>query len=391
MPLAPATSWQHQGQPRAVSFQSGITRTRKLDTDRRFAIVAVMNPDARHSVAVALASAVLFGASTPLAKALVGELPAVLLAGLLYLGSGIGLTAVRLARDRGWTSPHLQPGDWQWFGGAIVFGGVAGPILLMFGLTRTAASTASLLLNLEAVLTALLAWCVFRENADRRIVAGMLLIVAGGLALSWAPGESRRSDWIGPLAIAGACLCWAVDNNLTRKVSAADAVFLSAFKGLAAGTVNMLLYLLFGAAPANWSAAPLALLVGFFGYGMSLMLFVLALRGLGAARTGAYFSTAPFIGAALAITVFGEPATAMFWLAATLMAIGVWLHLSERHEHEHAHEEIEHSHAHVHDEHHQHAHAFAWNGAEPHTHAHRHAPIVHRHPHFPDIHHGHRH
>jgi drug/metabolite transporter (DMT)-like permease len=350
-----------------------------------------MNPEARRDVAAALLSAALFGASTPLAKAFVGDLPPFLLAGLLYLGSGIGLLAVRVVRDRGWSPSHLQPADWPWFGGAVFFGGVLGPVLLMLGLARTAASTASLLLNLEAVLTALLAWIAFRENVDRRIVAGMLLIVAGGLALSWAPSASQPGDWVGPLAVAGACLCWAVDNNLTRKVSAADAVFLGAFKGLAAGAVNTALFLSFGTASANWRAAPLALLVGFFGYGLSLVLFVRALRGLGAARTGAYFSTAPFIGAALAISAFGEPATPAFWLAAGLMAVGVWLHLTERHEHEHAHEEVEHSHAHVHDEHHRHEHAFAWSGSGPHTHVHRHPPTVHRHPHFPDIHHGHRH
>jgi drug/metabolite transporter (DMT)-like permease len=350
-----------------------------------------MHPDAHRSVAAALGSALLFGASTPLAKALVGDLPTFLLAGLLYLGSGIGLTAMRLIRHRGWRSPHLRPTDWPWFGCAIFFGGVLGPVLLMFGLARTAASTASLLLNLEAVLTALLAWLVFGENADRRVVTGMVLIVAGGLALSWSPGGPRGTEWLGPLAIAGACLCWAVDNNLTRKVSAADALFLSAFKGLVAGAANATLYLLLSSASANWEVAPLALLVGFFGYGLSLVLFVLALRGLGAARTGAYFSTAPFIGAALAITVFDEPSSMAFWLAAGLMAAGVWLHLTEQHEHEHEHEEIEHSHPHVHDEHHQHVHGFAWNGAEPHTHAHLHAPVVHRHPHFPDIHHGHRH
>jgi drug/metabolite transporter (DMT)-like permease len=349
-----------------------------------------MNLEARRDIAAALLSAALFGASTPLAKAFVGDLPTFLLAGLLYLGSGIGLLAVRVIRDRGWSSSRLQPTDWPWFGGAILLGGVLGPVLLILGLARTSASTASLLLNLEAVLTALLAWITFRENADRRIVAGMVLIVAGGIALSWAPG-ARQGDWGGPLAIAGACLCWAVDNNLTRKVSAGDAVFLSAFKGLTAGAVNTALFLLFGAASVNWGAAPLVLLVGFFGYGLSLMLFVLALRGLGAARTGAYFSTAPFIGAALAITVFGEAATPALWLAAGLMAAGVWLHLTERHDHEHTHGELEHSHAHVHNEHHQHAHAFAWNDAEPHAHVHRHAPIVHRHPHFPDIHHGHHH
>jgi drug/metabolite transporter (DMT)-like permease len=343
------------------------------------------------AVLAALAAAFLFGASTPLAKQLVGELPTFLLAGLLYLGSGVGLAAIRVVRDRGWKTAQLRPGEWGWLLAAIALGGIAGPVLLMFGLAHASASSASLLLNLEAVLTALLAWVVFRENAGGRIVLGMLLIVAGGIVLSWSTGEQSPSGWLGPLAIAGACLCWAVDNNLTRKVSAADALFLSALKGLVAGAVNISLYLLLDGLPANWSTAPLAMLVGLFGYGLSLVLFVLALRGLGAARTGAYFSTAPFIGAAMAILVFGEPVTPAFLAAAALMGAGVWLHLSEVHEHAHAHEPQEHEHPHVHDEHHRHAHGFAWDGREPHTHWHRHEAMTHRHPHYPDIHHTHGH
>jgi len=253
------------------------------------------------AVLAALGAAALFGASTPLAKQLVGDLPAFLLAGLLYLGSGIGLTLMRLVRDRGWKLPQFPRTEWLWFGGAIFFGGVAGPVLLMLGLTHTTAATASLLLNLEAVLTAVLAWIAFRENADRRIVMGMLMIVAGGVTLSWSANTTTEESWLGPLAIAGACLCWAIDNNLTRKVSASDALFIASVKGLSAGTFNTILaVLLYSSFPAAHTIAP-AMLIGFFGYGLSLVLFVLALRGLGAARTGAYFSTAPFIGAAIAI------------------------------------------------------------------------------------------
>ncbi|HEX5091360.1 MAG TPA: EamA family transporter, partial [Burkholderiales bacterium] len=273
----------------------------------------------------------------------------------------------------------------------IALGGIVGPVLLLFGLARTAASSASLLLNLEAVLTAVLAWVVFRENADRRIVVGMLLIVAGGIVLSWPGSAGATAGGLGPLAIAGACLCWAADNNLTRKVSAADALFLSALKGLVAGGVNTALYFMFDRSPAGWGAAPLAMLIGLFGYGVSLVLFVLALRGLGAARTGAYFSTAPFIGAAIAILAFDDPVTTPFVAAAVLMGAGVWLHLTEVHEHVHAHEPMEHEHPHVHDEHHRHAHAFPWDGKEPHTHWHRHEAMTHRHPHYPDIHHTHGH
>jgi drug/metabolite transporter (DMT)-like permease len=348
---------------------------------------AVMN----RSVVHALGAAALFGASTPFAKLLVDEVSPLLLAGLLYLGSGIGLAIVRVLRDRGWSAPGLSRGEWPWLAAAVLFGGAAGPALLMAGLAYTSASAASLLLNLEAVLTAAIAWVVFRENADRRIVAGMLLIVAGGVVLSWPDGSAPTAVWFGPLMIAAACLCWAIDNNLTRRVSAADAVFIAGSKGFAAGAVNTLLALSLGATMPPAGVIASALTVGFLGYGVSLVLFVLALRGLGTARTGAYFSTAPFLGAAVALALPGEPTSGAFWLAAALMGWGVWLHLTERHEHEHRHEALEHAHPHVHDEHHRHAHDFDWPQDQPHTHRHRHEAMVHKHPHYPDIHHRHEH
>lgn len=350
-------------------------------------ILAELSP----AITAALTAALLFGASTPLAKTLLRDTSPMLLAGLLYLGSGIGLSAGRLLRDRGWRSPALAPAEWLWLLLAIALGGVLGPLLLMLGLSRTPAAAASLLLNLEAVLTALLAWIVFRENADRRVVLGMALIVAGAAVLA-GRGDSYAAGlgWGAPL-IALACLCWALDNNLTRKVSVHDAAFLAGIKGLAAGVVNTGLALLLGERLPGSAGIAEAMTVGLFGYGVSLVLFVLALRGLGAARAGAYFSTAPFMGAAIAVLAFGEHASPMLWLAAVLMGAGVWLHLQERHEHMHAHSPITHTHRHVHDEHHQHAHDFDWDGREPHTHEHAHATLTHSHPHYPDIHHQHRH
>ena len=343
------------------------------------------------SIFYALAAAALFGASTPLAKLLGGTLSPVLLAGLLYLGSGLGLTIVRLVRDKGWQRPGLAPSEWPWLLGAIGFGGVLGPVALMVGLTLTSAATASLLLNLESVLTAVLAWVVVKENADRRIVAGMLAIVAGGMVLAWPGTGFDAHGLLGPVCVALACLCWAIDNNLTRKVSASDALFIAGIKGLVAGLINTGLALLLGAhLPALPALAP-TLLVGFLGYGISLVLFVLALRGLGSARTGAYFSTAPFLGAAIALWGLGEPVAVNFWIAAALMGIGVWLHLTEHHAHEHQHHAMNHTHPHVHDEHHAHEHGFEWDGVEPHVHPHEHAPLRHSHAHFPDIHHRHDH
>ncbi|WP_019560815.1 DMT family transporter [Caldimonas manganoxidans] len=343
------------------------------------------------SVLYALAAAVLFGASTPLAKLLIGETSPLLLGGLLYLGSGIGLGVARAIRDRGWPPSDVARHEWPWLLGAIFFGGILGPVALMFGLSHASGSTASLLLNLEAVLTALIAWFVFKENADRRIVLGMVAIVAGGVILSWPVGASGGDRGIGPLAIALACACWAIDNNLTRKVSASDALFIAGSKGLIAGVVNCTLALTLGLTFPAAAVTATIMTLGLLGYGVSLVLFVLALRGLGTARTGAYFSTAPFVGALIALTVLDEPAGPTFWLASALMAWGVWLHLTENHEHAHTHEPLVHSHPHRHDEHHEHEHDFSWHGSEPHAHQHSHAVVTHKHPHFPDVHHRHAH
>jgi len=343
------------------------------------------------SVFYALGAAALFGASTPFAKLLSGDMPAVLLAGLLYLGSGIGLTLARLVRDMGFKPSGLPSNEWPWLLGAIFFGGVLGPVALMYGLVFTNGSTASLLLNLEAVLTAVIAWVVFKESADRRIVLGMLAIVAGGVALGWQGESLSQASLVGPALVALACLCWAIDNNLTRKVSASDALFIAGIKGLIAGAANTSLALGMHAALPDFATIGATMAVGLLGYGTSLVLFVLALRGLGTARTGAYFSTAPFIGAAVALLVFSEATTLAFWIAAALMALGVWLHLTEQHGHEHAHDVTEHEHLHSHDEHHQHTHAFEWSGKGKHSHMHLHIAMTHSHPHYPDIHHRHSH
>lgn len=338
-------------------------------------------------ILAALTAALLFGAGTPLAKLLLDSISPWLLAGLLYTGSGIGLTLYRRLRHApGVSLPRTETG---WFLGAIVAGGVVAPVLLMFGLTGMPASGASLLLNAEGVFTALLAWFVFHENFDRRIALGMLAIIAGAVVLSW-PGQARFAELWPAVCILGACFAWALDNNLTRKVSLTDATWIAAMKGLVAGTVNLVIAMMLG---VNWPAwMPLlgAMLVGFFAYGVSLALFVIALRHLGTARTGAYFSVAPFFGAMLAL-LLGESLTTQLLVAGSLMALGVWLHLTEHHAHEHFHSAMFHSHTHMHDEHHQHEHDAAWDGKEPHSHPHQHSPLKHSHPHFPDAHHQHRH
>lgn len=345
-------------------------------------------------IAFALLAAVLFGLSTPLAKSVSPHVEPVLLAGLLYLGSGIGLSAyslLRLGRRQSRSrEAALKRADAPWLAGAILTGGVIAPLLLMWGLAQTPASTASLLLNLEGVFTALLAWFVFRENFDARIAWGMALIATGGVCLSWLGRPAGGVPW-NSLAIGGACLAWAVDNNLTRKVSASDPVQIAMLKGLVAGGVNTALGLALGAKLPGPTVLSEVGLIGFFGYGLSLTLFVLALRHIGTARTGAYFSIAPFVGAAVAIVFLGEALSLGFCIAGILMGLGVWLHLTERHGHKHHHEPLEHDHLHTHDEHHQHTHAPGNPSGEPHSHVHRHNELTHIHPHYPDIHHRHEH
>jgi drug/metabolite transporter (DMT)-like permease len=306
----------------------------------------------RRGIAAALGAALLFGAGAPLAKALLGALSPWTMAGLLYLGAGIGLALWRIARHA--PPVRLAPGEWRWLAGAVAAGGVAGPVLLMLGLARLPASGASLLLNFEAVFTALLAWFAFRENFDRRVAFGMLAIVAGAALLGW-PGEARFGPAWPAAAVLGACLCWALDNNLTRKVALADAAWIAMVKGLVAGPVNLALAFALGAALPPPAAAAAAMLLGLCAYGASLALYVVGLRHLGSARTGAYFSVAPFFGALLALAM-GEPLTLPLAAAAALMALGVWLHLTERHVHWHRHGQVWHSHPHYPDAEHRHPH-----------------------------------
>jgi drug/metabolite transporter (DMT)-like permease len=227
------------------------------------------------------------------------------------------------------------------------------------------------------------------ENADRRILMGAAAILAGAILLSWSGGPATIGR--GAIFIAGACLAWGIDNNFTRKISNADPVQIAAAKGIVAGLTNIALAFTAGAFFPSAAVFAESAVIGFFGYGVSLVLFVLALRHLGGARTSAYFSTAPFIGAVFAVALFAEPVTGRLILAAVLMAAGLWLHLAEEHEHEHSHTALGHEHSHVHDEHHQHKHEPNDPAEEPHSHWHRHEPLTHRHPHFPDMHHRHEH
>lgn len=342
---------------------------------------------------IALTSAALFGASTPLAKLLLGGgSEPLLLAGLFYLGSGFGLAAISLAQRAGKGARKEAPlrrADLPWLALVVLFGGIVGPVLLMVGLSTTPGSVASLLLNLESLATMAIAWIAVRESVDRRLLIGAGAILGGAVVLSWQ-GEAGTIG-LGAVAIVGACLAWGIDNNLTRKLSSADPIQIAMVKGLVAGAVNTGLALAYGDALPSAGVITIAGLIGFLGYGVSLVLFVVGLRHLGAARTGAYFSTAPFIGAAIAVPLLGDAVTAPLAIAAALMAAGVYLHLTEAHDHEHRHEALEHEHRHAHDEHHRHAHSPGDPPGEPHSHRHRHAPLVHKHPHFPDLHHRHIH
>lgn len=357
---------------------------------RRPALAIFREPGIR----AALVSAVLFGAATPLAKLLLENIAPLALAGILYLGSAAGLFL--WLGWRGVRGRSLQPlalglarPDLPWLICAIASGGVVAPVLLLEGLTRTPASVASLLLNLEAVFTAVLAWMVFREHTDRRIVLGMGLLVAAGAVLGWSGPPETGFSW-GPLAVAGACLCWGIDNNLTRRISGGNPIAIAAWKGLIAGSVNGLLAGLSTPLPA-WDVAAAAAVLGTFSYGVSLVLFVVSLARLGSARTGAYFSASSLFGAALSLVLLDEAPGLLFWIGAGLTAAGLWLHASERHAHPHSHDSLAHTHHHAHEAHHQHPHDGSGDETGSHRHFHVHEPLTHSHPHYPDLHHRHRH
>lgn len=312
-----------------------------------------MIPSLRNvGIRAGLASALLFGASTPLAKPFVTEFSPWLVAGLLYLGSGLGLYLFRLLGGS-WRL-ELPKSNRRSLFGAIFFGGVLAPVLLMFGLSATSASDASLLLNTEVVFTAVIAWFIFKENFDKNIVLGMIAIVLGAIVLSFG-GASWGSQLLPTMAVLGACLCWGIDNNLTRNVSDGDAVSIASLKGLTAGPTNLALAFLIGASTPPFMSVVAIMTVGLFSYGLSLVLFIIALRHVGTARAGAYYSVAPFLGSILAV-ILGAQITWQLVAAGVLMSVGVWLHLIERHEHEHSHGDLVHTHPHFPDMHHRHTH-----------------------------------
>ncbi len=351
-----------------------------------------MNPTA---IAYALIAAALFGVSTPASKVLLGAIDPTVLAGLLYCGAGLGAAVLRRMIRGATTAPQsrqqpLGRPDWPWLAGAILAGGIVGPLLLMAGLSRSPATTASLLLTFEGAVTALMAWFIFQEPVNRRVALGLGFLAAGAIVLAWT-GAPTLGGLLGPLAIIGACAAWALDNNLTRKISLADPLQIVELKGLIAGPFNLALGLLAGAALPPAGATIAAGVVGILGYGVSLALFIVALRHLGAARTAAYFSTAPFVGAVAAVIGLGEPLSLQLIVAGLLMGLGVWLHLSESHQHRHIHDPLTHAHSHTHDEHHQHRHSTDDPPGEPHTHVHTHGKLEHVHAHAPDMHHVHRH
>lgn len=342
---------------------------------------------------LALLAAALFGASAPLSKLLLAGLGPFSLAALLYLGSGLGLLIFSLASrglqtDATLESPLVRQ-DWPWLVGAIACGGVAAPVLLLWGLSGISGSEASLLLSTEGLLTVLLSAVAFKEHVGRRVWIGAALMLLASVLLLHEPAGSLGFS-LHALAIIGACALWALDNNLTRPLSGRNPATIAMVKGLVAGSVNLGLAWLMGEVAPTAPHAAMAMLLGSLAYGASLFLYILAMRHLGSARAAAHFGTAPFIGAVLSVIILSEPITLVLTAACAIMLWATWLTLSERHDHAHSHSAMAHSHRHVHDEHHQHAHG-PEDGPEPHAHPHRHEPLTHDHAHMPDLHHRHGH
>lgn len=342
-----------------------------------------------------LLAAALFGASAPLAKLLLGEIAPVTLAAFLYLGSGAASWIVVLLRRKesngAQSEGALTRSDLPWLAGAIAAGGIIAPILSMLGLAHTPASTASLLLNFESVATTIIAIFFFKESIGKRALLAVSLITAAAILLSWTSGQWGFSA--GALAILGACFFWGMDNNFTRHISAKDPLLIVGFKGIISGSFSLILSLLLGNPLPSVGIALLAMLLGAVSYGLSIQLFILGLRQLGAARTSTLFGTSPFIGVLLSFVLFREMPQFLFWLALPLMLVGTWLMVNENHSHRHIHEAVTHSHPHAHpDPHHVHEHEPSQvlsNGM--HTHLHTHTFLEHEHTHTPDLHHWHSH
>lgn len=351
---------------------------------------AASRSDRIRGALLGLGAAALFGLSAPISKLLLGGLSPVLLAGLLYLGAAVGLWTHHLVRPRT-KEAGIGRSDLPLLTAIIVFGGVVGPILMLLGLGRVTAFTGSLLLNLEAPLTVVLAVAVFGEHLERRAAVAIVCILGGALTLRLETG-ALGGDLAGIVLIAGACLSWALDNNLTQRLSMRDPHAIVRAKTLVAGAVNTTLGLLFQRSPnPSLTLVAVALVVGALSYGLSIVLDTYALRLVGAAREAAYFATAPFVGGLFAIALFGDPIRRHELLAMAAMFVGVVFLLRSRHGHRHVHEAMDHNHLHEHDEHHQHEHHADDPRGEPHAHAHRHLPLVHDHDHFPDAHHRHTH
>jgi drug/metabolite transporter (DMT)-like permease len=343
----------------------------------------------------ALFAALLFGASAPIAKALLGAVNPIPLAGFLYLGSGVALVCVKgIQRLRGPSTgaeARIRSADVPWLAGAVLAGGVAAPIVLLFGLRGTSAAVASLLLNFEGVATCVIAALLFGEAIGRRAAGAIVCITLASLLLSWNP-SGQIAISLGALGILAACTLWGIDNNLTRNISAKDPLAIVAVKGLAAGSVSLLLALGLGNRLPALGNVLGSMVLGSLSYGLSLVLFVRAMRTLGAARTSAFLGTAPLAGVVLSLLLFRETPGAAFVVALPLMAGGAFLLLNEQHRHLHVHAPAAHEHRHYHgDSHHTHGHEDTVDDSGSHSHLHRHEILEHEHPHTPDIHHRHSH
>jgi len=342
---------------------------------------------ALHGALLALLAAALFGASTPLLQRAGEGVGALSTAALLYAGAAaVGAVSRRPAHREA----RLVRADLPRLLAMALFGAAIGPVALAWGLQRTSGTSASLMLTLEALFTAVLAWRMYHETMDRRVWAAMALLLAGGVVLILDQQRGGGTQLYGLLAVAVATAAWSVDNTLSRGLAERDPSQVVMAKGALGASATALLGFGFSE-PLPPPAAALGLFaIGASGYGLSLRFYLLAQRAFGAARTGSVFAFAPFIGAALALLLGERSGGALMVLGSALMLAGVLLHLAESHGHEHQHEAVEHEHAHRHDDgHHQHRHQPMPKGV--HSHAHHHQPLHHVHAHVPDVHHGHRH